>query len=71
MANLDDTNLALLLGETETYARSVKEACQRHLDERNQTSEALDLLKLYHKAREYSPYVEGETNTKKTKKANT
>lgn len=63
--------LATLLGETETYAGAVQEACQRHLDERLQTSEAMELLKLYHKAREHSPYVEGEDTAKRQKFANT
>lgn len=61
------SNLAQLLGETETYAKSVQEACQRHLDDRQQTSEALELLKLYHKAREQSPYVEGTDTSKRQK----
>lgn len=65
---MDTGTLASLLGETDAYANSVKESCQRHLDERSQTSEALDLLKLYHRAREHSPYVEGEDNSKRMKK---
>lgn len=63
--------LASLLGETPTYAASVQEACQRHLDERSQTSEAMDLLKLYHRAREHSPYVDGDDNSKRQKKGHT
>ena len=63
--------LSTLLGETETYAWAVQEAFQRHLDERLQTSEAMELLKLYHKAREHSPYVEGEDTAKRQKFANT
>lgn len=62
--------LATLLGETPTYAASVQEACQRHLDERSQTSEAMDLLKLYHRAREHSPLVDGDSS-KRQKKAHT
>lgn len=71
MADMNTSSLALLLGETETYAKSVQEACQRHLDDRQQTSEALQLLKLYHKAREHSPYVEGEDTGKRQKFAHT
>lgn len=71
MADMSTSSLAQLLGETETYAKSVQEACQRHLDERQQTSEALQLLKLYHKAREHSPYVEGEDTSKRQKFAQT
>ncbi|XP_052821245.1 DNA fragmentation factor subunit alpha-like isoform X2 [Mya arenaria] len=71
MADMDKGALAMLLGETETYAQSVQEACQRHLDERHQTTEAMELLKLYHKAREHSPYVEGEDNSKRQKFAHT
>jgi len=68
---MDVGTLASLLGETEVYAGSVREACQRHLDERAQTSEAMELLKLYHRAREHSPYVEGEDKGKRQKFAHT
>ncbi|KAL4221018.1 hypothetical protein ACF0H5_019281 [Mactra antiquata] len=71
MAEMETSDLALLLGETETYAKSVQEACQRHLDDRQQTSEAMELLKLYHKAREHSPYVDGDDSTKKKKFSHT
>lgn len=71
MAEMSTSNLAQLLGETETYAKSVQEACQRHLDDRQQSTEALELLKLYHKAREHSPYVEGEDTSKRKKFAQT
>ena len=71
MAHLDTDILASLLNETPTYAASVKEACKQHLDERKQTTEAMDLLKLYDNARKHSPYVEGEDNIKRKKKANT
>jgi hypothetical protein len=71
MSNMSTSNLAQLLGETEIYAKSVQEACQRHIDDRQQTSEALDLLKLYHKAREHSPYLEGEDTSKRQKFAHT
>ncbi|KAL3861827.1 hypothetical protein ACJMK2_007842 [Sinanodonta woodiana] len=57
-------DLAQMLLDTEEYAKAVQEACRRFLDERQQTSEAMELLCLYHKARECSPYVndEGEGN---------
>ena len=70
MAGMSSSNLAQLLGDTETYAKVVQEACQRHLDERQQTTEALELLKLYHKAREHSLYVE-EDEPKRQKLSNT
>ncbi|KAK3106261.1 hypothetical protein FSP39_016255 [Pinctada imbricata] len=63
--------LSHLLHDTETYARAVQEACQRHLDDRNQTSQAMDLLQLYHSARQYSPYVEEGDGAKRTKHSNT
>ena len=62
--------LAHLLGDTEAYAKAVQEACQRHLDEREQASEAMGLLKLYQKAREHSPYV-GDDDPKRKKLAHT
>ena len=60
--------LAQLLCDTETYATAVQEACQRHLDEREQATEAMDLLKLYQKAREQSPYVGDDDPKRKRKK---
>ncbi|KAJ8319814.1 hypothetical protein KUTeg_001401 [Tegillarca granosa] len=63
--------LAHLLNDTETYAKAVQDACQRHLDERSQTTEALDLLRLYHTARQCSPYVGDGSDAKKQKFSNT
>lgn len=63
--------LAHLLNDTETYAKAVQDACQRHLDERLQTTEALDLLRLYHTARQCSPYVGDGSDAKKQKFSNT
>lgn len=62
--------LAHLLQDTENFAKSIQEACQRHLDERTQTAEAMDLLRLYHTARQTSPYVE-DTGPKRQKHAHT
>ncbi|XP_064599201.1 DNA fragmentation factor subunit alpha-like [Liolophura sinensis] len=59
--------LCSLLQDTRDFAQSLQSACQRHLDERQQTAEAIDLLRLYHKARQFSPYVGGESDTKKRK----
>lgn len=70
MTSMETSSLATLLGETETYAKSVQEACQRHLDERTQTTEAMELLKLYHKAREHSPYVDGSDDSKRARLGN-
>ncbi|XP_060066685.1 DNA fragmentation factor subunit alpha-like [Ylistrum balloti] len=64
--------LANLLHDTESYAEAVQEACQRHLDERMQTSEAMDLLRLYHTSRQNSNLIIGEeSSTKRQKSANT
>ncbi|OPL22014.1 DNA fragmentation factor, 45 kD, alpha subunit [Mytilus galloprovincialis] len=63
-------HLAHLLQDTENYAKTVQEACQRHLDERSQTTQALDLLQLYHNARQNSPFI-GDDETKRQKLANT
>lgn len=57
------SDLACELGESERYAQSVKDACQRHLDDRQNTKEAVDLLRLYHHARKVSPYVDAEDGT--------
>ena len=65
MVSVSPTYLAQLLGDTETYAKAVQEACQRHLDEREQATEAMDLLKLYQKARENSPYVDDDDPKRK------
>lgn len=70
MVSVSPSFLAQLLSDTETYAKSVQEACQRHLDEREQATEAMDLLKLYQKAREHSPYV-GDDDSKRKKFAHT
>ncbi|XP_062618704.1 DNA fragmentation factor subunit alpha-like [Saccostrea cucullata] len=70
IVGMDVPMLANLLQDTENFAKSIQEACQRHLDERNQTSEAMDLLRLYHTARQSSPYVE-DTGPKRKKHAHT
>ncbi|GFR81156.1 DNAation factor subunit alpha [Elysia marginata] len=46
----DTLTLAQLMGESERFSKSLQDACQRHLDERAQTTETAGLLKLYHKA---------------------
>ncbi|KAK7507662.1 hypothetical protein BaRGS_00001597 [Batillaria attramentaria] len=58
---VDVSDLAHELGESSGYAKALQDACQRHLDERQQTAEALDLLRLYHRARTESTYVEPES----------
>ncbi|XP_041378124.1 DNA fragmentation factor subunit alpha-like [Gigantopelta aegis] len=58
-------SLSALLQDTESYARALQDSCQRHLDERTQTTEAIDLLRLYHKARQVSPYVENDPSKKR------
>eukprot|EP00745_Piridium_sociabile_P017424 TRINITY_DN26198_c0_g1_i10.p1 TRINITY_DN26198_c0_g1~~TRINITY_DN26198_c0_g1_i10.p1 ORF type:complete len:209 (+),score=35.98 TRINITY_DN26198_c0_g1_i10:47-673(+) len=58
MVDLGGPRLAIELKESEEYARAIKEACQRHLDERQRAKEAVDLLRLYHEARKISPYVD-------------
>lgn len=64
--------LASLLHDTESFAEAVQEACQRHLDERMQTSEAMDLLRLYHTSRQNSNLIIGEdSSAKRQKSANT
>lgn len=68
MVSVSPVYLAQLLCDTETYATVVQEACQRHLDEREQATEAMDLLKLYQKAREQSPYVGDDDPKRKRKK---
>lgn len=70
IVEMDVALLAHLLQDTENFAKSIQEACQRHLDERTQTAEAMDLLRLYHTARQSSPYVE-DTGPKRQKHANT
>ena len=50
LTDADVPSLAQHLGESERFARSLQEACQRHLDERAQTTETAGLLKLYHRA---------------------
>ena len=70
MVSVSPAYLGQLLCDTETYAKSVQEACQRHLDEREQATEAMDLLKLYQKARDHSPYV-GDDDQKRKKFAHT
>ncbi|XP_061197838.1 DNA fragmentation factor subunit alpha-like [Saccostrea echinata] len=70
IVDMDISVLAHLLQDTENFAKSIQEACQRHLDERSQTSEAMDLLRLYHTARQSSPYVE-DTGPKRKKHAHT
>lgn len=64
-------DLAQLLQDTESYAEAIQEACQRHLDERSQTAEAMDLLRLYHKARTTSPYIGEDADSKRQKMSNT
>lgn len=61
--------LASLLQDTESYAEAIQEACQRHLDERTQTSEAMDLLRLYHASRQKSTLIIGEDSASKRRKA--
>ncbi|XP_070186579.1 DNA fragmentation factor subunit alpha-like isoform X2 [Littorina saxatilis] len=58
LVGISAADLARELGETERYAHAVQDACQRHLDERQHTKEAVDLLRLYHEARKVSPYVD-------------
>lgn len=70
IVEMDVAMLAHLLQDTENFAKSIQEACQRHLDERTQTAEAMDLLRLYHTARQSSPYVE-DTGPKRQKHAHT
>ncbi|XP_056013642.1 DNA fragmentation factor subunit alpha-like isoform X3 [Ostrea edulis] len=70
IVDIDVSMLAHLLQDTENFAKSIQEACQRHLDERMQTSEAMDLLRLYHTARQSSPYVE-DSGPKRQKHAHT
>ncbi|OWF41252.1 DNA fragmentation factor subunit alpha-like [Mizuhopecten yessoensis] len=60
--------LASLLHDTESFAEAVQEACQRHLDERTQTSEAMDLLRLYHTSRQKSNLIIGEDSSSKRPK---
>lgn len=60
-------DIASLVQDSEHYAKSLQESCQRHLDDRQQTSEALDLLRLYHSARQNSPYIGDESGSKKRK----
>jgi hypothetical protein len=69
--DLPADHLALLLQDTVNYAKTVQEACQRHLDERLQTTEALDLLQLYHNARKKSPFIGEDDSGKRQKLANT
>ena len=71
VVDMDTAALTQLLRDTENYAHAVQQACQRHLDERNQTSEAMDLLRLYHSARQYSPYVDESDKGKRSKHSNT
>lgn len=61
----DIQDLIQELGESERYAAALQDACQRHLDDRHQTKEALDLLRLYHHARSISPYVDTCNRSKK------
>ena len=49
LADADTSGLAKTLGESERYATSIQSACQRHLDEREETKETLALLKLFNK----------------------
>ncbi|KAL8587697.1 hypothetical protein ACOMHN_020915 [Nucella lapillus] len=58
LVELGETQLAHELGESDRYANAIRDACQRHLDERQHTKEAVDLLRLYHQARKVSPYVD-------------
>ena len=62
------TELARELGESERYAQAVQDACQRHLDERQRTKEAVDLLHLYHEARKVSPYVDTDDGSSSKKR---
>ncbi|KAK6175550.1 hypothetical protein SNE40_013993 [Patella caerulea] len=59
------SDLSQLLKETESYAKALQDACQRHLDERHVTSEAIDLLRLYHQSRKNSPFVEDDSKKRK------
>ncbi|ESO88849.1 hypothetical protein LOTGIDRAFT_234417 [Lottia gigantea] len=61
----DSNDLCHLLQETECYVKALQEACQRHLDERQLSTEAIDLLRLYHQSRKNSPYVEDEGGKKR------
>ncbi|KAL5013706.1 hypothetical protein ScPMuIL_007976 [Solemya velum] len=54
---MDTTQLSSLMKETDTLAKDVQDSCQRYLDDRNQATEAIDLLRLYDTARKKSPYV--------------
>lgn len=68
LVDVEVAELARELGESERYAQAIQDACQRHLDERQQTKEAVDLLHLYHKARKVSPYVDTDDSTGKKRR---
>ncbi|XP_077998208.1 DNA fragmentation factor subunit alpha-like [Glandiceps talaboti] len=47
----DTYTLASLVENTEEFASALQNACQRYLDDRESATEAVELLKLYHRAR--------------------
>ncbi|XP_002733830.1 DNA fragmentation factor subunit alpha-like [Saccoglossus kowalevskii] len=51
MVDCDIKTLARLLNNTEEFASALSNACQRYMDDRQSSIEAVEILRLYHKAR--------------------
>ncbi|XP_070560639.1 DNA fragmentation factor subunit alpha-like isoform X2 [Ptychodera flava] len=51
IAECDTNTLATLVDNAEEFASTLQNACQRYLDDRQSATEAVELLKLYHRAR--------------------
>ncbi|CAL1543319.1 unnamed protein product [Lymnaea stagnalis] len=65
LVDADTEQLAQLLDSSKSIVSSIQDGCQRHLDDRAQTKEALELLKLYHEANQHTPHI---NNTDKKRK---
>ncbi|CAH1773842.1 unnamed protein product [Owenia fusiformis] len=63
-------HLAGLLNDP-NMAKAVQETCQEHLDNREQTKEAMDLLQLYHKAKQHKLQHNNDNSAAKKPKLDT
>ena len=65
----DSAQLAHYFGGNSRFAKSLQEGCQRHLDDRSQTSEVINLLKTFHKIHSEVGEVDGAGEAKRRRLA--
>lgn len=68
LVDTDTEELAQLLGSPKSNVESIQDACQRHLDEKAEAKEALEILKLYHSANGHTSH---SNNSDKKRKLDT